>query len=132
MLNVAIYIQGTRDFFPEEKRRQLWLFDCWRSVASICGFEEYDAPVVEYCDLYNRKAGDDVSTQLYNFEDKSGRKLCLRPEMTPSLARMVMSKKGKISFPLKWFSIPQCWRYERMSRGRRRCICYSDTIAHQH
>jgi histidyl-tRNA synthetase len=112
--------RGTRDFFPEEKRLQNWLFDKWRSVALRFGFEEYDAPVVESEELYIRKAGEEVTQQLYNFEDKGGRRLSLRPEMTPSLSRMVLSKKAALPFPLKWFSFPQCWRYERMTRGRRR------------
>jgi len=84
------------------------------------GFEEYDAPVLENEDLYIRKAGEDVTQQLYSMEDRSGRRLSLRPEMTPSLARMVLAKKQGLTMPLKWFSIPQCWRYERMTRGRRR------------
>ena len=109
-----------RDFYPEDMRRQEWLFDTWRSVAKRFGFEEYDSPVLEHESLYIRKAGEEVTQQLYNFEDKGGRRLSLRPEMTPSLARMVMSKRNALPFPLKWFSFPQCWRYERMTRGRRR------------
>lgn len=112
--------KGTRDFFPEDKRLQNWIFSKWRGIAERHGFEEYDAPVVESEDLYIRKAGEEVTQQLYNFEDKGGRRLSLRPEMTPSLSRMVMSRKNGLAFPLKWFSIPQCWRYERMTRGRRR------------
>jgi hypothetical protein len=114
--------KGTRDFYPADQRLQAWLFGHWRRVAALHGFEEYGAPVLEHEALYQRKAGDDISQQLYSFEDKSGRRLSLRPEMTPSLARMVMARLGQLqlSLPLKWFSIPQCWRYERMSRGRRR------------
>jgi len=112
--------KGTRDFFPEDKRLQNWLFGKWEAVALKYGFEEYDAPMLESEELYIRKAGEEVTQQLYNFEDKGGRRLSLRPEMTPSLARMVLSRKGALTFPLKWFSFPQCWRYERMSRGRRR------------
>merc|ERR1719182_1273312 len=97
-----------------------WLFNIWRRVAALHGFEEYDAPVLETEDLYIRKAGEDVTQQLYSLEDRSGRQLCLRPEMTPSLARMVLSRRNTLPLPLKWFSIPQCWRYERMTRGRRR------------
>jgi histidyl-tRNA synthetase len=97
-----------------------WLFGIWREVARRYGFEEYDAPVVEHVELYIRKAGEEVTQQLYDFEDKSGRRLSLRPEMTPSLARMVIARKNALSFPIKWFAIPQCWRYERMTRGRRR------------
>ncbi|CAM9176023.1 unnamed protein product, partial [Ectocarpus fasciculatus] len=112
--------QGTRDFYPEDFRQRDWLFNKWKDAAALFGFEEYDAPVVEHEALYLRKAGDDISQQLYSFEDKGGRRLSLRPEMTPSLARMVLAHRGTLSLPLKWFSIPQCWRYERMSRGRRR------------
>jgi histidyl-tRNA synthetase len=112
--------KGTRDFYPEDMRLRTWLFDQWREVAKTYGFSEYDAPVLEAESLYTRKAGEEVTEQLYNFVDKGDRNVALRPEMTPSLARMVMAKKGGLSLPLKWFSIPQCWRYERMTRGRRR------------
>ena len=112
--------KGTRDFYPEDMRQRTWLFDQWRDVAKTYGFYEYDAPVLEAESLYTRKAGEEVTEQLYNFVDKGDRPVALRPEMTPSLARMVMAKKGGLSLPLKWFSIPQCWRYERMTRGRRR------------
>lgn len=112
--------KGTRDFYPEDMRLRTWLFDQWRSVAAAYGFAEYDAPVVESESLYTRKAGEEVTQQLFNFVDKGDRNVALRPEMTPSLARMVMAKKGGLNLPLKWFSIPQCWRYERMTRGRRR------------
>lgn len=99
---------------------QRWLFGEWREVARLHGFSEYDAPVLENEALYVRKAGEEVTQQLYNFEDKGGRRVALRPEMTPSLARMVMARRRELPLPLKWFSIPQCWRYERMTRGRRR------------
>jgi histidyl-tRNA synthetase len=112
--------KGTRDFYPEDMRLRTWLFDQWRAVAKTYGFSEYDAPVLESESLYTRKAGEEVTQQLYNFLDKGHRAVALRPEMTPSLARMVMAKKGGLNLPLKWFSIPQCWRYERMTRGRRR------------
>lgn len=112
--------KGTRDFYPEDMRLRTWLFDQWRDVAKTYGFSEYDAPVLESESLYTRKAGEEVTQQLYNFVDKGDRAVSLRPEMTPSLARMVMAKKGGLTLPLKWFSIPQCWRYERMTRGRRR------------
>lgn len=110
--------KGTRDFPPEEMRVRNWLFGHFREVARAFGFDEFDAPVLETEDLYVRKAGEEITQQLYNFEDKGGRRVALRPEMTPSLARMVMARKP--TPPLKWFSIPQCWRYERTTRGRRR------------
>mmetsp|Transcript_37185 Transcript_37185/g.83560 ORF Transcript_37185/g.83560 Transcript_37185/m.83560 type:complete len:507 (-) Transcript_37185:11-1531(-) len=112
--------KGTRDFYPPDMRLRTWLFNQWRDVAALYGFSEYDAPVLESESLYTRKAGEEVTQQLYNFVDKGDRAVALRPEMTPSLARMVMAKKGGLNLPLKWFSIPQCWRYERMTRGRRR------------
>jgi histidyl-tRNA synthetase len=112
--------KGTRDFYPDDMRLRSWLFDQWRQVAKTYAFSEYDAPVLESEALYTRKAGEEVTQQLYNFIDKGDRAVALRPEMTPSLARMVMAKKGGLPLPLKWFSIPQCWRYERMTRGRRR------------
>merc|ERR1719298_13517 len=112
--------RGTRDFYPEEMALRNWLFGKMRSTATAHGFEEYDAPVLESEELYIRKAGEDVTKQLYSLEDQSGRRLALRPEMTPSLARMVLARKGGMNLPVKWFSIPQCWRYERMTRGRRR------------
>lgn len=112
--------KGTRDFYPQDMRLRSWLFDQWRQVAQRYAFSEYDAPVLESESLYTRKAGEDVTQQLYNFVDKGDRSVALRPEMTPSLARMVMAKKGGLGLPLKWFSLPQCWRYERMTRGRRR------------
>jgi histidyl-tRNA synthetase len=112
--------KGTRDFYPDDQRLKNWLFNIWRDVARRYGFEEYDAPVVEHVELYIRKAGEEVTQQLYDFTDKGGRKLSLRPEMTPSLARMILSKKAALSLPLKWYAIPQCWRYEKTTRGRRR------------
>merc|ERR1719235_2868291 len=112
--------RGTRDFYPEEMAFRTWLFGIWRRVATLHGFDEYDAPVLETEDLYIRKAGEDVTQQLYSMEDRSGRRLALRPEMTASLARMVLGKRNALPLPIKWFSIPQCWRYERMTRGRRR------------
>lgn len=112
--------KGTRDFYPDDQRLKNWLFGIWKHTAAKYGFEEYDAPIVEHVELYIRKAGEEVTQQLYDFKDKGDRHLSLRPEMTPSLARMVLAKKGSLSFPLKWFAIPQCWRYERMTRGRRR------------
>ena len=113
-------VKGTRDFFPEEMRLRNWLFEIWRSTSVQAGFEEYDTCVLEHEDLYIRKAGDEISKQLFSFEDKSGRRLSLRPEMTPSLARLVLQHNKSLSFPIKWFSMPQCFRYERMTKGRRR------------
>ena len=113
-------VKGTRDFFPDEMRMRNWLFQVWRSVSEQAGFEEYDTCVLEHEELYIRKAGDEISKQLYSFEDKGGRRLSLRPEMTPSLARLVLQRTKSLLLPIKWFSMPQCFRYERMTKGRRR------------
>ena len=113
-------VKGTRDFYPEEMRLRNWLFDNFTYASLLHGFEEYDAPVLETEELYTRKQGEDIVKQLYHFKDKGDRKVSLRPEMTPSLARMVMSRAGVLPMPIKWFSIPQCWRYERMQKGRGR------------
>jgi histidyl-tRNA synthetase len=96
------------------------LFDNFTNASLLHGFEEYDAPVLEYEELYTRKQGEEITQQLYSFQDKGNRKVALRPEMTPSLARMVMARAGGLPMPIKWFSIPQCWRYERTQRGRGR------------
>jgi len=111
--------RGTRDFYPEDLRLRSWLFGHFREVAHRFGFEEVDAPVVEHAELYQRKAGEEIVDQLYHFQ-LHDRHLALRPELTPSLARMVMARQGALRLPLRWFAIPQCWRYERMTRGRRR------------
>ena len=113
-------VRGTRDFYPEDMRLRNWLFDNFTIASLSHGFEEYDAPVLEYEELYTRKQGEEITKQLYNFQDKGNRSVSLRPEMTPSLARMVMARSGSLPMPIKWFSIPQCWRYERTQRGRGR------------
>ncbi len=113
-------VRGTRDFYPEDMRLRNWLFDNFMAASLLHGFEEYDAPVLEHEELYTRKQGEEITKQLYNFQDKGERKVALRPEMTPSLARMVMAKAGSLPMPIKWFSIPQCWRYERTQKGRGR------------
>ena len=117
---------GTRDFYPQEMRVQNWLFDKFRESARHFGFQEYDAPILEHVELYERKAGEEIVDQMYNFVDKEGDHVTLRPEMTPTLARMVLNKTNlqtgevRVPLPLKWFSIPQCWRFETTQRGRKR------------
>ena len=113
-------VRGTRDFYPREMRIRNWLFDIWRQTSLQFGFEEYDTCVLESEELYIRKAGDEITGQLYSFEDKGGRRIALRPEMTPSLARLILQRQKSLTYPLKWFTIPQCFRYERMTRGRKR------------
>jgi len=111
--------RGTRDFFPEDYRQREWLFGCFRRVAHRFAFEEVDAPMLEHAELFTRKAGEEIVDQLYHFE-MHGRHLALRPEMTPSIARMVISRAGSLRMPLRWFTITQNWRHERMQRGRKR------------
>ncbi|KAL3627420.1 hypothetical protein CASFOL_028783 [Castilleja foliolosa] len=112
--------KGTRDFSPEDMRLRNWLFQNFKEVSQSFGFEEVDFPVLESEALFIRKAGEEIRDQLYCFEDRGNRRVALRPELTPSLARLVIQKGKSVSLPLKWFTIGQCWRYERMTRGRRR------------
>lgn len=113
-------LQGFRDFFPEELARRNYLFGIWRRVARSYGFSEYDGPPLEELELYTRKSGDEIVGQLYNFVDKGDREVALRPEMTPTLARMMAARASQLPKPIKWFSIPQVFRYERKQRGRLR------------
>ena len=112
--------KGMRDFYPEEYKLREWLFEKFRGAALRSGFQFYDCPILESEELYIRKAGEEITDQLYTLQDKSGRALALRPEMTPSLARMVIQKFKELPGVIKWSSIPQCFRYERMTRGRKR------------
>ncbi len=112
--------RGMRDFYPEDMLWRNRIFDAWRAAAEQYGFQNYDACVVESLELLQRKSGEEVSEQIYAFEDKSGRKLALRPEMTPTLARMVAARQSRLPFPIKWYATAQCFRYERMTRGRKR------------
>lgn len=112
--------RGMRDFYPEDMVLRNRIFDAWRAAAVASGFEHYDACVVESLDLLKRKAGEEVENQVYAFQDKSGRDIALRAEMTPTLARMVAARQGSLQFPIKWFCIAQCFRYERMTKGRKR------------
>jgi histidyl-tRNA synthetase len=109
-----------RDFYPADMALRNSIFDAWRTSATRFGFLPYDACVVESLDLLKRKAGEEIVDQIYAFSDKSGRDLALRPEMTPSLARMIIARQGSLALPLKWYAVAQCFRYERMSKGRKR------------
>jgi histidyl-tRNA synthetase len=113
-------VKGTRDVYPEDMRVRQWLFGLWRQVAKSFAYEEYDVCVLEHAELYIRKAGDEITSQLYEFRDKGDRHLALRPEMTPSLARLVMAKGAALPLPARWFAIPQCFRYEETQKGRKR------------
>lgn len=113
--------KGTRDFYPEDMRIRLWMFETMRKVALTYGFEEYDGPMLEAFELYAAKTGEEiVNQQLYHFMDRGERKVAIRPEMTPTLARMVAGKVHELPKPVRWFSFPNLWRYERPQRGRLR------------
>ena len=113
--------KGARDFYPEDKRLQKYMFGLMRRVVESYGYEEYDAPVLEPLDLYLAKTGDEiVNEQTYAFEDRGGRRVSIRPEMTPTVSRMVAAKRQELAYPLRWYSIPNLWRYERPQRGRLR------------
>src|SRR5881296_731358 len=113
-------LPGFRDFYPEELALRNAIFATWRDVARRYGFQEYDGPPLEPLELYTGKSGEEIVQQLYAFEDKGGRKVALRPEMTPTLARMVGARAQALKKPIRWFSIPQLFRYERQQRGRLR------------
>lgn len=113
-------LPGFRDFFPDEFALRAHIFAAWRAVARRYAFVEYDGPPLEPLDLYTRKSGDEIVGQLYNFVDKGGREVALRPEMTPTFARMVGARANALRKPVRWFSIPQLFRYERAQRGRLR------------
>lgn len=113
-------LPGFRDFYPPEFALRAHLFGAMRRVSARYGFEEYDGPPLEGLELYTEKSGDEIVGQLYEFTDKGGRRVALRPEMTPTLARMVAVKANGLKKPIRWFSIPQLFRYERQQRGRLR------------
>ncbi|MBI4513405.1 MAG: histidine--tRNA ligase, partial [Gemmatimonadetes bacterium] len=113
-------LPGFRDFYPEDAACRGHLFAVWRDVARRYGFEEYDGPPLECLELYTRKSGEEIVEQLYAFTDKGGREVALRPEMTPTLARMIGARVQAMRKPIRWFSIPQVFRYERQQRGRLR------------
>ncbi len=113
-------LPGFRDFYPADFAVRAYITGVWREVAKRYGFEEYDGPPLEPLELYIEKSGEEIVHQLYNFEDKGGRAVALRPEMTPTLARMVGARAGGMRKPIRWFSIPQLFRYERTQRGRLR------------
>ena len=113
-------LPGFRDFYPEETALRNHIFAVWRDVAQRYGFQEYEGPPMEPLELYVKKSGEEIVGQLYTFEDKGGRQVALRPEMTPSLARMVAARSQALKKPIRWFSIPQLLRYERPQRGRLR------------
>ena len=113
-------LPGFRDFYPEEFAARTFILQTWRDVARRFGFVEYDGPPLEPLELYTKKSGDEIVGQLYNFKDKGDRDIALRPEMTPSFARMVGARANALAKPIRWFSVPQLFRYERQQKGRLR------------
>jgi histidyl-tRNA synthetase len=116
----AAGLPGFRDFYPEEFAARAFILQTWRDVARRFGFVEYDGPPLESLDLYTKKSGDEIVGQLYTFRDKGDRDVALRPEMTPTFARMVGARANALRKPIRWFSIPQLFRYERQQKGRLR------------
>lgn len=113
--------KGVRDFYPEDMKIQNYIFNTWRKVAEDRGYVEYSASILESSELYKSKTSEEiVNEQMFTFTDRGGREVALRPEMTPTLARMVAARRRNLKFPLRWYSIPNVFRYERPQRGRRR------------
>ncbi len=113
-------VRGTRDFYPDDMALRNWLFARWRAASRRAGFVEVDGPVLEPLDLYTEKSGPEIAEQLYWLEDKGGRRLALRPEFTPTLARMIAARQAALPTPIRWFNISRCFRYERAQKGRLR------------
>jgi histidyl-tRNA synthetase len=113
-------LPGFRDFYPQELAERAYIMRGWREVARRYAFVEYDGPPLEPLELYTKKSGDEIVGQLYNFTDKGGREVALRPEMTPTVARMVAARANALRKPVRWFSMPQLFRYERQQKGRLR------------
>ena len=113
-------LPGFRDFYPQELSERAFIMATWREVARRYAFVEYDGPPLEPLELYTRKSGEEIVGQLYNFVDKGGRDVALRPEMTPTVARMVAARANALRKPVRWFSMPQLFRYERQQKGRLR------------
>jgi histidyl-tRNA synthetase len=111
---------GMRDFYPEDMRLQNWLFDHWRSISRNFGFQEFEGPIFEYLDLYRVKSGGALVGELFHFTDRGQREFAIRPEMTPTLARMVAARANALPRPIKWFSLPRMCRAETPQRGRLR------------
>lgn len=113
-------VKGTRDFYPDRMAVRNWIVDGWRNASLRNGFVEYDGPIFEYLQLYTQKSGDEIAGQLFSLTDRGGRDLAIRPEITPTLARMVNQQINSLPRPIKWFSVPRLCRAERPQRGRLR------------
>ena len=113
--------KGARDFYPEDKRLQNYIFSIWQQTVEQYGYEQYDAPILEPLELYTAKSGQEIVTeQTYQFVDRGGRTIAIRPEMTPTVSRMVAGRRQELGYPARWYSIPNLWRYERPQKGRLR------------
>lgn len=113
--------KGARDFYPEDMRLQKYIFSKWRQVCESYGYEEYTAPILENVEIYEAKSGQEiVNEEMYVFTDRGDRRVAIRPEMTPTVSRMVAGKRQELAYPLRWYSIPNLWRYDRPQRGRLR------------
>jgi histidyl-tRNA synthetase len=115
-------LPGFRDFFPDDLGVRRWIESAWHRASKNAGFEEIDGPVLEALDLFTAKSGPEIATQLYAFTDRGGREVALRPEMTPTLARMVAARGAGLPKPIKWYSVPEFYRYEKPQRGRLRAF----------
>ncbi|HUT30403.1 MAG TPA: histidine--tRNA ligase [Sedimentisphaerales bacterium] len=113
-------VKGTRDFYPPEMAVRNWIVDGWKRVSVRNGFEEYDGPIFEYLKMFQMKSGDEIVEQLFSLKDRGGRDLAIRPEITPTLARMVNQRINSLPRPIKWFSVPRLCRAERPQKGRLR------------
>jgi histidyl-tRNA synthetase len=113
-------VKGTRDFYPEDMAVRNWIVNAWRQVSARHGFEEYDGPIFEYLDLFKAKSGEGIVSELFHFEDRGGRELAIRPEMTPTLGRMIAARAQSLPRPIKWFAVSRLCRAERPQRGRLR------------
>src|ERR687891_549229 len=121
MKKVVQSVKGTRDFYPEQMALRIWLYNTMREVAESFGYQEYEAPILESLELYAAKSGEElVKEQSYVFTDRGGSEITLRPELTPSLARMIAQKQNELNFPVRWWSFGPFWRYERPQKGRTR------------
>jgi histidyl-tRNA synthetase len=113
-------VKGTRDFYPPEMAVRNWIIDGWKRTSVRNGFQEYDGPIFEYLKMFQIKSGDEIVEQLFSLKDRGGRDLALRPEITPTLARMVNQRINSLPKPIKWFSVPRLFRAERPQKGRLR------------
>jgi len=121
MKKIISSVKGTRDYYPEDMAVRTWLYEQMRMTSESFGYQEYEAPMLETIDLYAAKSGEElVNQQSYVFADRGGDMITLRPEMTPSLARLVAQRQKQLVYPLRWWSFGPFWRYEKPQKGRTR------------